>query len=133
MDLLRQANAWLGGIRRASMETVITYRRGGSAGVPPTGGSAQVPATQGKTEAQLADNSGLLFGQQIIDWLIEVNDLVIPGISANPLTPTSGDQIVDTDNSVWEVMSPGADQPVWRWSGPGQLRYRIHTKQVSPV
>ena len=59
------------------------------------------------------------------DYLIRSSDLASH--------PQAGDRIRETVNGVeqvFEVSAPG-DQDAWRWSGPGNLAYRVHTKRIS--
>lgn len=120
-DFLRKSSAWLGRIQQASLATLVTYRRGGSGGR-----SCPWPATSAKT-TQEAEDGGMMVSVLIADYIGPVATLLAGGID---MPPVSGDQIVEADGTVWELIAvPGEGH--WRYSGVDLSRIRIHTKQVA--
>jgi hypothetical protein len=69
------------------------------------------------------------------DYLLAAADLVLEPDSTNPepTTPQRGDRIVEADGTEWEVASPAAEEPVWRYSDHYGHCIRVHTRQVIPL
>lgn len=73
-------------------------------------------------EAEQTDGQVVLW--QGRDWWIAADELVLDGARS---TPQPGDQIIDQQGRVYEVMSP-AGQPVWRMADPYGHEIRVHSK-----
>ena len=123
-DLLEQGSAWLDQQRHRFLTRTVTYQRGEHA--------AEVQATVGKTIFRFDDAHGAVKRYVSRDFLIRVEDLVMPPDN-EPTLPKRGDRIRETQVGqvyVHEVMGPGRDEPDWRYSDPHRQTLRIHTKQV---
>ncbi len=79
-----------------------------------------VAAVFGKTDYQTEDNSGITVGSFVWDFLIETAEL--------GMQPQAGD-IIAVNGRLFEVMNLSG-QGCWRWTGPNQKMYRIHTKGI---
>ena len=102
----------------------VTYRR------TPGNDEVEVTAVPGTSSYQRADDLGLVTEMEVHDELIAAADLVF---DAAVIEPAEGDQIDVTLHGLtltYEVMPPGADEPVWRYMDPGRSALRIHTKLV---
>jgi hypothetical protein len=68
---------------------------------------------------------------QVRDYLIAADQLA----ALTPAEPAEGDQVEDTDlqgvTRVYEVLSPGGDEPAWRWADPDHRHVRLHTKLIA--
>jgi len=129
-DLLRDGLAWLAGQRHDHMSTEVTYHRGAQ--------SVTLRATVGRTPFDITSESGISQQSESRDYLIRAEDLVLGGTQR---LPEVGDKIHEVDGSttyIYEVRIPGSigsgtpDQmePHYRYSDPGRLALRIHTKLV---
>jgi len=116
-DLLEQASAWLGGMRKQHLSRLVTYSRGAD--------SSQVAATVGRTVFEVDDGYGVVEKWESRDFLITAADLVLGGVA---VTPQCGDRITD-GGRVYEVLAPGKED-VFRLSDPYGVTLRVHTKQV---
>ncbi|HPC65336.1 MAG TPA: hypothetical protein P5175_06265 [Anaerohalosphaeraceae bacterium] len=83
--------------------------------------SHTVDAVYGKTEYQTEDDTGISVGAFVWDFLVEAQTL--------GFEPEAGDILV-ANGRQFEVMNL-AGQGSWRWTGPNQKTYRIHTKLIS--
>lgn len=121
-DMLQEAQASLFADLESFAAGEVTYRRGSE--------SDAVLATKGSTAAELHDGDGMVLTDEIRDFLINRSTLSLNGVA---IEPEEGDEIVETDalgiTNVWEVL-PLVNNRCWRWSGPHNLRYRIHVKLV---
>jgi len=79
-----------------------------------------VDAVYGKTDIEVDDHTGISVGSFVWDFLIEAQTL---GFEADV-----GDIIV-INGRLFEVMNLSG-QGSWRWTGPNQKTYRIHTKGI---
>jgi hypothetical protein len=121
MDLLAQGSAWLQATRTQYATQCVTYLRGASA--------VTVPATIGRTGYEQSTEDGLTVRAEVRDYLINVADLVLDDV---PAQPKQGDRIAEGDPAtgrVFEVMS-GAGEGPWRYSDAYRTVYRIHAKAV---
>jgi hypothetical protein len=72
--------------------------------------------------------AAIVFGDR--DYLVIATDLVF---DSEVVEPRRGDRIVEVIAGVevtFEVIDPFGE-PAWRWSDPGRMVYRIHTKEVA--
>lgn len=69
---------------------------------------------------------GVRWGER--DYLIEVADLVLPGLGAT--TPMDGDRIADADG-VWVLAAPQSGEPSWRYSDQFRTVFRVHCKRAA--
>ncbi len=109
---------------RALEGVTVTYRRGEE--------SFEVTAVIGSTKVEIADQNGRRVRVEVRDYLLASADLLI---DEQPIEPQNGDvieQTIGTNVNSYEVTPLGADD-CWRFSDPGQLEYRIHTKRISVV
>lgn len=120
-DLLRHGSDWLERTRTRHATAEVTYLRGASA--------VTVRATVGKTGFDQATEDGLTVRLQTRDYLINVDELSIDDIPAEPM---AGDRILECDGQVFEVM-PSAGEGPWRYSDLYRRVYRIHTKGIGPL
>lgn len=80
-----------------------------------------VNAVFGKTDYQVSTESGIDVGSFVWDFLIDA--------AALGMTPQVGD-IVEVNGKSFEVMNLSG-QGCWRWTGPNQKTYRIHTREIA--
>lgn len=102
----------------------VTYRRGIA--------SVELTAVPGQTALEATGEIGVVAQFHTRDYLIRSADLVLSGDQVEPI---QGDQIVEVDQAsgrtrTYEVMSPGADMPAWRYCDHGRSIIRIHTKLI---
>ena len=79
-----------------------------------------VDAVYGKTDFEVQETTGISVSSFVWDFLIEAAGL--------GFEPSVGDIIV-VNSRLYEVMNL-AGQGCWRWTGPNQKTYRIHTKDI---
>lgn len=113
MGLLEQGAAWLADKLGESLSVPVVY-------IPRDGVQIQVKATIGRTLFRAEDQYGITTRVESRDFLISTEDL--------PMTPVRGDAVVYA-GCRYEVLAPNGE-PVWRWSGTGNLVRRIHTKNT---
>ncbi len=82
--------------------------------------SLTLDAVFGKTDYQVSTESGVEVGAFIWDFLVDAQTL--------GMTPKVGD-IVVVNGKQYEVMNLSG-QGCWRWTGPNQKTYRIHTQEI---
>ena len=116
MGLLEDAATWLTTQREECLSVPITYRF-------KNGGSAELTATIGRTLFRAETEYGTTIRVESRDFLVSAVNLAE--------APQRGDRIVH-DGRVYEVLAPN-NEPVWRWSGPQHVAYRIHTKEIGAV
>ena len=122
MDIFREAQTQLFDDLQAFAASEVAYRRGAESFTP--------LATKGVTGAERHDGDGMIINDEIRDWLINRDQMVLNGVAVEP---EEGDEIVETDpqgvTNVWKVLPLVSDR-CWRWSGPHNLRFRIHVKLI---
>ena len=79
-----------------------------------------VDAVYGKTDVEVSDPTGISVSSFVWDFLIDAATL--------GFKPEIGDIIV-VHGRQFEVMNLSG-QGCWRWTGPNQKTYRIHTKGI---
>jgi hypothetical protein len=121
-DLLAYGSAWLEDQRHRHLTTPVTYQRGSR--------SVQLQATIGQTVFRIDGELGAVIHHVRRDYLIRAIDLVLPP-EVGPTLPQRGDQIVDGNGVVYEVMGPGGGEPDWRYSDPQRQTLRIHSKEIA--
>lgn len=119
-DLLEQSAAWLDGQRHQHLSRPVIYRRGNQ--------EVELQATVGQTVFRLNDQYGATIRHVSRDYLIRATDLVF---DSTTVRPERGDLIVEGER-IYEVMSPSANEPEWRWSGGFGKTLRIHTQETHP-
>lgn len=121
-DLLQRGSDWLQDQRKQHATREVTYRRGTE--------SVVVKATIGRTLFEQEDGTGATVRQQVRDYLIDTEDLVLAG---TPTLPARGDRIEEIDAGwkyTYEVLPLGGEQH-WRYSDPYRRTLRIHTKLIA--
>ena len=113
------AMAWLAGKRKSYMAQTVTYSRGED--------EVELLATLGSKVFRMPDEYGVDIRIETRDYLITAADLILDG---SVVTPNPCDRITESGGEVYEVMSPGADEPHWRYSDAYRRTLRVHTKQV---
>ncbi len=114
-NLLRDGGVWLERQRTAHCSSPVGYSRDGA--------TSTVSATYGRTDATLADESGLTVVARVWDFLILADELAFE--------PVAGD-VITVDGRRHEVLDL-PDEGCWRWSDPYRQTYRIHTKDIGAV
>jgi len=120
--MLEQSTTWLTDQRVTHLATPVTYQRGID--------SVVVPATIGQTVFRFDSQDGATIRTVSRDFLIRAADLILNGLATEP---QRGDRITETDGGktfTYEVMSPGGNEPAWRYSDPYRRTLRIHTKGI---
>lgn len=102
----------------------ITYRRGSD--------TVALTATVGTELLRITESDGRVRTLRTErDYLITAADLVI---NSAVTTPARGDLIDETIAGVtkrFTVLSPGGQEPAWRYSDRRRVRLRVHTKEVN--
>jgi hypothetical protein len=119
-NILKTGLAYLNKQRNAHMTDSVTYRRGGSVMVD------GLAATPGKTVFRLDSGYGVSVRKDMRDFLINTEDLILNGVVVEP---EKRDEIIH-DGIIYEVSSPGNDEPAWRYSDAYNQTLRIHTKNM---
>ena len=122
-DLLKTGSDWLEDMRDTHATTSVEYCRDGD--------SVQVSATVGRTIFRINDAYGGDVRHVSRDYLILAADLVLAG---SQTLPQQGDRIKEAVGDkvyVYEVMSPGGNEPDWRYCDAYRKTLRIHTKHVA--
>ncbi len=117
-DMLKNGMSWLESQRKKHLASQVLYRRDGA--------SVPITATIGKTVFKIEDEYGRIVHYESRDYLISTADLVLDG---ETVLPERGDEIIDEDGFVYEVMAP-ANEPEWRYSDTHRQTLRIHTKHT---
>jgi hypothetical protein len=79
-----------------------------------------VAAVFGKTDIEIDDQAGISVSSFVWDFLIDAATL--------GLIPQAGD-VIAVGGRLYEVMNLSG-RGCWRWTGPNQRTYRIHTKDI---
>lgn len=112
MNLLNQGMDWLEQQMLTSCSSAVEYRRDSD--------TRTVAAVLGKTDYEVDDASGLRVGSVVWDFLIAAAVL--------GFEPAVGDVLI-LDGQQYEVRNLSS-QGCWRWTGPNQKTYRIHTQEI---
>lgn len=122
-DLLKTAAERLTTVMQSHAGSAITIRRGAS--------SAAATATVGRTPFETRDNEG-----NVVETF-ESRDYLLPAADYAPagsqVEPQRGDQIDETIGGTtytYEVMTPDADGPVFRYTDRHRTQLRVHTSLV---
>ena len=116
MGILESSAEWLDQKREECLSVPIIY-------LFKDGGSLELTATIGRTLFRAENEYGVTIRVESRDFLISTGKLSAP--------PQRGDRIIYAGRR-YEVLAPNGE-PVWRWSGTGQLVRRIHTKEIGGV
>lgn len=120
-DVLADGMAWLDAQLRAHASESVTYSRDPY-------GDLEILATRGSKPMRTMADFGPRIDFTVQDWFIAASELVIDG---EPATPRKGDRIYAISRGMlqtYEVLSPGGDEPAWRWSDASEVTLRVHTK-----
>lgn len=119
MSMMFEAAQWLSDKIAEHATTTVTYSRSAL--------SVTLAAAVGRTAYRIADDYGsrLEYGDR--DYLVQASNLVLGGTQT---TPEPGDQVTESDGSVYEVLAMFGE-PCWRYSDPHHQTLRIHTKKVA--
>ena len=123
-DVLADGMAWLDAQLRAHASESVTYSRDPY-------GQVDLDATRGSKPMRTLTDFGPRVDFTMQDWLVTASDLVIGG---EPVTPRRGDKIYAVSRGMqqtYEVLSPGGDEPVWRWSDASEVTRRVHSKLIT--
>jgi hypothetical protein len=116
--MLDGAAAMVAETLREYLARPVVYRRGPL--------SVSLAATVGQSEMDVLDEAGAVVRIATRDYLVTAADLVLGGAAVEP---RRGDRIEDERDGLFEVLSPGAGEPDWRWMA-GRRMYRIHVKEI---
>ena len=118
-NLLQVGEQWLAKMQRKHTSTRVTYAR--------VEASCSPCATIGRSEHDITspvENWNVRVAT--LDFIIARAELVLDGIC---VSPNVGDRIIHCERT-YQVAEPGEGIPHWKWDGPHQTRYRIHTRLV---
>lgn len=121
-DVLRKGERWLADMQSEHASQPVVYDRRGVSNV-------SISATIGRSEFNITDAGGVSVQVETQDFIVFASLLKLDG---SPIEPRPGDRVV-WNGQIFQVSSPGADLPHWRWAEPTRIRYRIHTKYVADV
>lgn len=99
----------------------LTYTRAGSDPVNLTG-------TQGKKLWKIQEQGRPVVMVRSVDFLIDVEDLVIDGTPAEPAEFDTIARVIGSKTYTYRVLDLGKTIPFFSYADTGQTRYRIHTK-----
>lgn len=119
-DFLKRGQTWLAGILKTHVSQTVTYRR------EPEENDA-IQATFGQAEFARENSEGLTTEVRMWDFLITAADLVLAAVVVEP---EPGDEIIVAGIGTFEVVSPGGEEPPWRYSDPNKIMLRIHTREI---
>ena len=122
-DFLADGMAWLDAQLRAHASESVTYSRDPY-------DDLEILATRGSKPMRTLTDLGPRIDFTMQDWFLAASELVIDG---EPVTPRKGDRIYAVSRGMqqtYEVLSPGGDEPVWRWSDASEVTRRVHTKLI---
>ncbi|MBY0513079.1 MAG: hypothetical protein K2P78_04110 [Gemmataceae bacterium] len=103
----------------AAVDGGVTYTRGSE--------SVRLAAWVGRTVFRRTQNdpgAAVIFGER--DYLFRAADLIVGG---QVTTPKKGDSITE-GQTVYMLVTPDGDEPVWRWSDQLKGMIRVHCKRV---
>lgn len=119
MSLLDDAFEWLNGQLKAYESREVTYWALGES-------VTITQATMGQTRTENDTGDGAIIEGRIVDWLIDVADIVIDG---ETITPDAGHAIIDAsgDQTVEYQVTELGNEPPARYMDRRQKKWRIHT------
>lgn len=122
--LMSQAAAAMSRAIRQVAGRTVTIRRGSD--------SIDVTAVPSEARVTVADaTSRVAVEIPVRDYLIAADQFT--GLS--PAEPVEGDLLEETDllgtTRTYQVLSPGGDEPAWRWSDPDRQTARLHAKLIA--
>lgn len=122
-NAFEKATQWMIEQNQKRLGVNIVYRRGNS------NVTLIKKAWKGRTPFRVSDREGSRLIWSECDFLIPTANLILNGTL---VTPETGDVIEEFFPNVegtqtFELMAPN-DEPVWRYSDPQRMIYRIHTK-----
>lgn len=117
-NLLKQGAKWLSDrLAESASENIVYARQGQTYAI-------NVAATRGFPDRDLEEAVGYNQVDNVFDWFVQVADIAALG------EPANGDVII-WGTAFFEVNALGGGQDSWRPADEFNLRYRIHTKQIS--
>jgi hypothetical protein len=123
-NLLSTGSAWLASkLKSHASQDATYYFRGGA--------TCSLSVTVGTSEFTRGRADDIVSEARVVDFLFEAADLLL---NDEQVEPRAGDIIKTTHNgseSRFEVVSPGGDEPAWRFSDPNRVRVRVHTREIS--
>jgi len=125
-NMLEDAVDFVHDQRHAALSETVTLSRGDD--------SVEISASLGESHLALADEDGIDYHLRVRDFLVRAADYAPAGTA---VLPERGDRIARTDREdvtrTFEVLSPGGDEPHYRFSGPHRHTLRVHTKEVASL
>lgn len=123
-DLLQTGSAWLSGVMKAHVSKSITYRRG-------TASVTITDATIGQTTDEVLDQSQQLVHYESRDFIFDVSELVLNGVTVLPQTGDLIEEVVGSETWTYELMPNFPRTPPWTYADPYHQRLRVRTKLSS--
>jgi hypothetical protein len=126
-DVIADGLAWLTDQLQANASVSVTYRRGSS--------SVTFNATIGTSLLRIANPGGDV---QIVrterDFIFPAALLVLGNNAVEPADGDTIDQLwPDGITRRYQILSPGGQEPPWRYSDPRRVQIRAHTKYLKVV
>lgn len=84
----------------------------------------------GNTLFKIEDRDGQRMEWGDRDYLIPVVDLNVADVLFQPAKGHYIEEVLDNVTVIFELSAP-SNEPVWRWSDPEHITYRIHTKRMN--
>lgn len=85
-------------------------------------------AVRGASRYETDSGDGLKLETVSEDFLIGASSLTLNGSTVEPKAGDTIEQELGGKRLTFEVMSPGGDEPAWRYSDAGRTQLRVHTK-----
>lgn len=120
MGFLDTASAWLDSTLASADGLTITYRRGGAT-------VSITDAVVGQTEFAQETEGQVVATWRGRDYFVSVASLLLEGIAVTPRAGDVIEQVFGGNTKQYEVLSIGSE-PCFRYTGPDEVTYRIHTK-----
>jgi hypothetical protein len=126
-DMLLAGLQWLQSQTQAYASVAVTYNA--------AAGSVGLLATVGTSLLKIANPAG---GVQIVrterDYIFPADSLVINNVVVEPAEGYTIDELwPDGITRRYQILSPGGQEPPWRYSDPRRIQIRAHTKFLQVV
>ncbi len=94
-------------------------------------GDVEIPCTLGSTEAQRESRDGLTVEVLIADVTFPAARLLLDQQRVEPVAGETLDLEIGGQVRTLEVVSPGGDEPAWRYADSHKERIRLHVREVA--
>lgn len=120
MNMMSNGSAWLSEKLQAHTSQPAFYQRGQQ--------SVEIQVTVGESEFTRQRSDDINNEQRVVDFLFPAS-----GIHSVFHEPNAGDYIETEylgEKRLFEILSPGGEEPAWRYSDPHRNMVRVHTVEA---